>query len=265
MAVKADDETFAARVSVGSSPAAITSDGLYVWVANYGSNTISAINPSTFLVVATLDVGAGPVNFAYDGSALWVVNLEDDTVSVINAEALSVRESLNVGTWPAWAVYDGRHVWISNRSSNSLSKFLGRSATPVDLASYGAAAAEEACSQANGLWEQATLSCTGVSNYNCLVGGLCSEHCRRYPNSSICAGTEPSNRFKGHTANTEPALSAGCAAENNDLWENGKQLPYWPADVNHGPQNCLSPTGSCFASLFVEFNWYRPLLLMCEK
>jgi YVTN family beta-propeller protein len=49
-------------------------DGTRVWVANYWSNSVQAIDPASREVDAPLAVGNGPTALAFDGARLWGAN-----------------------------------------------------------------------------------------------------------------------------------------------------------------------------------------------
>ena len=81
-----------------------------------------------------------------------------------------------------------------------------------------AAAGSAACDQGGGTWNPATSTCTAASNYNCFVGGFCSQAAINYPP----AANGYTNVYDGHTQTTEPALGAGCnASPNSTLWFGG--------------------------------------------
>ena len=80
-------------IGVGSSPltAAITPNGLEVYVSNFGSNSVSVISTTTDTVVATVAVGSGPDALAVspDGSRVYVAQHGGD-VSVIDTATKAV-------------------------------------------------------------------------------------------------------------------------------------------------------------------------------
>ena len=62
------------------------------------------------------------------------------------------------------------------------------------------------CEAGGGTWDAGTSTCTAASNYNCFVGGFCSQIALDRP---PVQNNYP-NAYDGHTQGTEPALSAGC-------------------------------------------------------
>lgn len=87
-------------VDVGSSPltAAITPDGLEVYVSNFGSNTVSVISTATDKVIATVAVGSEPDALAMspDGSRVYV-GQHGGNVSVIDTFT-KVVSTISVGS-----------------------------------------------------------------------------------------------------------------------------------------------------------------------
>jgi YVTN family beta-propeller protein len=83
--------TVVATVVVGNNPdaVAITPDGDFAYVANFGSNTVSVIDTATNTVAATVPVGLGPdaVAITPNGADAYVANLDSNNVSVIDTAA----------------------------------------------------------------------------------------------------------------------------------------------------------------------------------
>lgn len=76
-------------IPVGQQPFGIVAspDGEWLYVANYGSNTISVINTDSNITYYTAGVqGMGPIGVALspDGTRLYVANFDSSTVSVLN-------------------------------------------------------------------------------------------------------------------------------------------------------------------------------------
>ena len=74
------------------------------------------------------------------------------------------------------------------------------------------------CEAGGGTWDAGTSICTAASNYNCFVGGFCSQAAIDFP-----PGEDGyTNVYDGHTQGTEPALGAGCNLfPDNFLWNEG--------------------------------------------
>ena len=106
-------------IDVGSDPAEVTFsfNGKVAFVANGGSNTVTAINVSTKKVLTTIRVGADPVG-AWPGSdnKMYVDNEEGKTISVIDVSALSVEAIIDLGFIPGFAAYNAMHneLWVTD-------------------------------------------------------------------------------------------------------------------------------------------------------
>ena len=55
--------------------------GGFIMVLNYGDRSVSQIDPQTAKVVKTFTVGRSPVGLAFDGVNIWVANGGNDSVS----------------------------------------------------------------------------------------------------------------------------------------------------------------------------------------
>ena len=114
-------------VSVGLSPYGVAYDPSngYVYVANWGANTISVIDGNNNLVVATIKVGTGPYGIAFDPSNgnLYVADSESKQVSVIDGSNNSVVATIGVGTLPSQVTYDSStgYIYVTNHGSASVS------------------------------------------------------------------------------------------------------------------------------------------------
>src|SRR5271157_474160 len=90
-------------ITVGAQPSGIAYDPAKgeLFVANYGSNTVSVISDSTNSVVANVSVRS-PVGVVYDPAKgeIFVINLFGSAVSVISDSDNSVLASVPVGSEP---------------------------------------------------------------------------------------------------------------------------------------------------------------------
>ncbi|MEK2475788.1 IPT/TIG domain-containing protein [Streptomyces noursei] len=87
-----------------------------VYVANLRGNSVSAIDPTTDTVVATIPVGRFPEGVAVspDGAHAYVTNDADSTVSVIDTAANTVTALIPVGRFPNPVAFspDGAHAYV---------------------------------------------------------------------------------------------------------------------------------------------------------
>ena len=73
-----------------------------VYVANAGSHSVTVVDPTTHMVVATIPVGLNPVNVAVtpNGSAAYVANAGSNSVSVIDTTSNIAAKTIAVGNRP---------------------------------------------------------------------------------------------------------------------------------------------------------------------
>jgi YVTN family beta-propeller protein len=124
--------------TTGTQPLSVNVDptGRFVYVANYGSNTVSmyVINQTNGTLSAKTDytTGANPFTLNVDptGRFVYVLNYESSTVSmyVINQTngTLSAKTDYTTGTNPFSVNVDptGRFVYVANISSNTVSQYF---------------------------------------------------------------------------------------------------------------------------------------------
>ena len=116
-----------ATVTVGTEPlgVAITPDGNYAYVINYGSGTVSVIEISSNTVTTTVTVGTEPYGIAItpDGNYAYVANSGSGTVSVIEISSNTVTTTVTVGTDPRGIAItpDGNYAYVANNGSGTVS------------------------------------------------------------------------------------------------------------------------------------------------
>ena len=112
-----------------------------LYVANWGSNTVSVLN-STNIIVATIPVGVNPFGVVYapSNSFVYVVNHASFTVSVINSTSNSVLMTVPVGGYPYSAEYNpvNNDVYVTNFFSGTVSVIDSKSNTVVATVTVGA-------------------------------------------------------------------------------------------------------------------------------
>ena len=100
-----------------------------IYVANYGSNTVSVISGSTDKVTGTVDVGSRPGGVAYDSAsnAIYVANPGSNNVSVISGSTSKVTGTVDVGSYPIGVAYDSADntIYVANVNSNNVSVISG--------------------------------------------------------------------------------------------------------------------------------------------
>ena len=121
-----DAATFALKktIAVGKEPAEVTmsSNGLYAFVANGMSNSVTVMKVSDKSVVKTIAVGADPVG-AWPGAdgKMYVDNEKGQSISVIDVNTLTVTETVNLGFTPGYAAYHPtrNELWVSQAGTGT--------------------------------------------------------------------------------------------------------------------------------------------------
>lgn len=119
--------TIAASIRVGNGAFGVAVDpaGHTAYVANTGSNSVSAVDTASRTVTGTIAVGRHPVGIAVDPSTrtVYVTNYDDSSVSVIDIASGRVIASIGVGSHPGGVVVDAdAHIaYATNGDSASVS------------------------------------------------------------------------------------------------------------------------------------------------
>ena len=114
-------------VTVGTNPkgVAITPNGQYVYVADYGGTTVSVISTSNDSAFKAITVGSAPFGVAItpNGQYVYVANRGSNSVSVISTSSNSVVSTITVGTNPLGVAItpNGQYVYVANGGSNTVS------------------------------------------------------------------------------------------------------------------------------------------------
>lgn len=109
-------------VTVGLQPCAEIGAFGSLWVANYGSATLSRVDPETNKVTGRVKAGAGPCGLAAGAGALWVDGYGTGTVERVDPRTLKRTRAIPSG--PAvWDVaFDGRYVWADDNANGTVAK-----------------------------------------------------------------------------------------------------------------------------------------------
>jgi uncharacterized repeat protein (TIGR01451 family) len=115
-----------ASIGVGDSPRGLAVDPSRrrVYVANYGSNSVSVLDANNNSVAQTIGSIPSANGIAYDPvhDLIWVTSYGDDQVIPINAQNLTSLSALSVGDGPWDVVYDPVHdaVYVVNNLDDSV-------------------------------------------------------------------------------------------------------------------------------------------------
>ncbi len=107
-----------ARAAVKSpsvhTPAGLLFDGSKIWVAHFGDNTVSKIEPKTGVIELTANVGDSPIDVAFDGVHVWATNSGSDDVMKLRRGTGTVQKVYPMGDYPVGVAFDGTSIWIAN-------------------------------------------------------------------------------------------------------------------------------------------------------
>jgi YVTN family beta-propeller protein len=103
---------------------ALTPDGRTLLSANYGSGTVSIIDPASQFEIGRVKVDQGPTDVAIDplGLRAYVVNSLSDSLSIIDLSQRRLITTLSVGPSPLKASFNraGDRLYVTSRHSPDL-------------------------------------------------------------------------------------------------------------------------------------------------
>lgn len=104
--------------NVGDSPTGITTDGEFIWTANFGGSVtkIDPANGNASIYTAGFDQ---PLGILYDGASVWVTDSGDGTLKKLNTNG-TIAQIVTVGSRPSHPVFDGTNIWVPNYISDSV-------------------------------------------------------------------------------------------------------------------------------------------------
>jgi YVTN family beta-propeller protein len=113
------------NLTTGSAPVFVHStESSRMYVANSGNATVSVINTTSNLQVATIAVGTTPVALAEtpDARKLYVVNRDSNNVTSINPVDQTPNSTIPVGASPQWAVArnDSARVYVLSTGAGTI-------------------------------------------------------------------------------------------------------------------------------------------------
>jgi DNA-binding beta-propeller fold protein YncE len=109
----------------GSQPVFLsTSQSSNMYVANYGTNSVTALNLSSNVVSISGSVGVHPVAIAEtaDGQNLYIANEGSNTVTDLSPLDMSTLATIPVGNTPVWAVArpDSLRIYVVTQGDGQL-------------------------------------------------------------------------------------------------------------------------------------------------
>ncbi len=130
-------------VAVNDNPraVAVTSDGAYAYVANFGSDNLTVIDLETYTTVKDIAVGDGPSSLviASDNSFLAVAHFFSDDVLFIDLKTDAVGAGIKVGSGPVATVLspDDRRLYVAASMGRSISVIDTTTREPIGVISLG--------------------------------------------------------------------------------------------------------------------------------
>jgi hypothetical protein len=118
--------------NLGTDPTGVTTDGFYIWTANFSSpGSVSKVHPGTG-DVQTFSAGFNqPKGILYDGSNIWVADNGANQLKKLNSDG-TVAQSITVGNRPLFPIFDGTNIWVPNYADSSVT--IVRASTGAVLA-----------------------------------------------------------------------------------------------------------------------------------
>ena len=96
--------------------------GANIWLANYGTNTVTKLRASDGANLGTFPVGVNPDAVVFNGANIWGANGADNTVTKLRAGDGTFLGTFSVGSAPNTLAFDGANVWVTNSTSNTVNK-----------------------------------------------------------------------------------------------------------------------------------------------
>ena len=112
----------AAVIKTGANPCAAVEGFGSVWVANYGSDTISRVDPATNQVIGEVAVGDQPCGLAVGAGSVWVDGFGSGKVERIDPATMTVVRRLQSFS-PYDVTFAFGSVWSTDYGLGTVSRF----------------------------------------------------------------------------------------------------------------------------------------------
>jgi YVTN family beta-propeller protein len=112
----------AAVIKTGSQPCAAVEGFGSVWVANYGSDTVSRIDPTTNQVIGEVAVGHQPCGLAVGAGSVWVDGFGTGRIERIDPGTMTVVRRLRSAA-PYDVTFAFGSVWSTDYGFGTVSRF----------------------------------------------------------------------------------------------------------------------------------------------
>ena len=115
------------RIGVGSAPSGVKVDPFngQIYVANYGSDTVSVVDPKTFKTITNISSGSKPYELMTLFNRVYVTNIGSDKISVIDQMTNKILVYIPVGKSPVKLDVNAFNyppvVFVANRDAGTVS------------------------------------------------------------------------------------------------------------------------------------------------
>jgi hypothetical protein len=111
--------------ALGNEPTGITTDGSFIWTANF-LGSVSRVDPDSGAPNNITMGFTDPEGMVFDGTNVWVTDAGDSTIKKLDSNGV-VIQSVVVGSNPEIPAFDGSNIWVpSNNGSPSVSVIRAR-------------------------------------------------------------------------------------------------------------------------------------------
>ena len=111
--------TMTTYTGTGAAPYAIAFDGINMWTANNGENSVTKITPTGTMTTYTGDIYS-PWGIAFDGTNMWITDGNNNVTKISPTGTTTLYPG--TGSSPMGIAFDGTNMWTANSGSNSVTK-----------------------------------------------------------------------------------------------------------------------------------------------
>jgi YVTN family beta-propeller protein len=111
-----------------AAPAAMTTDGASLWLAEPDAGVVVRVDPGSHEVVQRIAVGGEPGALAASGGSIWVANVQSSKLTRIDPETETIVQRVGLGGATAAALASGRdELWVADPTDGALIELDPRS------------------------------------------------------------------------------------------------------------------------------------------
>ncbi len=104
---------------VSSCPSGMAFDGHNLWIADFKSDSIYALDPTTGNTINAISAPTfRPYGLAWDGSYMWVVDAEENNIIQLDIKSgVNIKTISSPVTSPTGMAWDGKTLWLADQST----------------------------------------------------------------------------------------------------------------------------------------------------